>query len=365
MSNMNISRARSGDLTNVETAFSVTPQNTQGATGQKFTEITFPDWQTLYGAYLQLPELKRTIDTHANWTLGKGYITDDSEAKVILDNIKGYGKETFNKILKNLIRNCLILGDAFAEIIRDPETKTLTNLKVLDPSTIKIMVDEHGIIDHYIQTSKLPEGKREQRFELKEIFHLSTGRVADNIRGTGVISAILWTVEAANEAMRDTRTFMHRYVKPMMKFMLDTDNQAKIDEFVAKMDRIVAKGENLYIPKDTVEHEVISVPVAGLVPIDWLRTLHGRIYQGVGVPELIMGSSSGTEGNSKVVYVTYQQTVENFQLEIEEEVWNQLYYHIELNFPATIQNELISDYNKDGSALTGFQPNDLTAGSGK
>ena len=62
----------------------------------------------------------------------------------------------------------------------------------------------------------------------------------------------------------------------------------------------------------------------------------------------------------KIVYLSYEQTVKSEQLYIEEQVLGQLNIEINLTFPATLQNELISSREKD-SDLAASQPNDTTA----
>ena len=57
-----------------------------------------------------IPELQATIDAKATWTVGKGY-TADPITTLILDRINGWGKDTFNTILENIIRTYNIGGD--------------------------------------------------------------------------------------------------------------------------------------------------------------------------------------------------------------------------------------------------------------
>src|SRR3990167_3472411 len=95
------------------------------------------NWSQYLGYYKTIPELRAAIDAKATWTVGKGF-TADPETTLILDLIKGFGKDTFNTILENMIRTYLIGGDAFCEIIRDDEAN-LINLKPLDPGSIRII----------------------------------------------------------------------------------------------------------------------------------------------------------------------------------------------------------------------------------
>ena len=158
---------------------------------------------------------------------------------------------------------------------------------------------------------------------------------------------------------------MQRHIKPVMIFHLDTDNVTEIASFKTKMDKAYADGENMYIPKDVVVPEVLAVaPNATLNPMSWLEYLNNQFYQSAGIPQIILGGSGEfTEASAKIAYLAFQQNIEEEQLLIEENILSQVNIVIELEFPATIENELISDKSKDGAE--NFQANDTTAGSGQ
>ena len=66
------------------------------------------------------------------------------------------------------------------------------------------------------------------------------------------------------------------------------------------------------------------------------------------MPRIIVGDSQEfTEATAKIAYLAFQQNVEEFQREIEEQIWEQLGLRIELTFPASLENELLSDQSKD------------------
>lgn len=325
-------------------------EQTDAAGEQDETEWINSEWSEYFGIYRHVPEVKTAIDMRAIWTLGKGYTTDDPEASVLLDHIYGNGRDTFNSILKNCIVTRRIGGDSFCEIIRNDEGKVF-NLKPLDPGSIAICVNRKGKITKYKQYSKTGEKKTTiATWKPEDIFHLTNKRVADMMHGISDIEALVEIVKANNESFVDMKQLMHRHVKPIMGFKLDTDDATKISTFAGKMDHIINKGENLYIPKDTVEYELISVPSnATLNPLPWRDHLKNYFFQVVGIPQIILGSSGEfTESTAKIAYLAFQQSVEDEQLDIEEQVWNQLQMKIELTFPASLQNEMISDNAKDG-----------------
>ncbi|MAG40038.1 hypothetical protein CMI41_03660 [Candidatus Pacearchaeota archaeon] len=339
-------------MTNTVTDFSVAPVETEAANDQPETEYMNTLWSQQYGYYKTIPELRAVIDAKARWTIGKGFETDP-QTKFILDSIIGFGKDTFNTILENLIRTMNIGGDSFAEIIRDKDDN-FVNLKPIDPGTIKIIVNRKGLIKRYEQTTKTKETSITTEFTKESIFHLSRNRTADEVHGISLIDSsttglgLVDIILARNEAMADMRQLMHRHVKPIIKWQLDTDDTKKIAEFKAKADQATNKGENIFIPLGAVEHEVVSVPTnATLNPLPWIQQLNQYFFQAAGVPQIIVGGSQEiTEATAKILYLAFQQTIEEDQLYIEEQLDIQVGLKIELEFPASLENELLSDQKK-------------------
>ena len=169
-----------------------------------------------------------------------------------------------------------------------------------------------------------------------------------------------------NKILEATDKLFERYVHPRFIFHLDTDDEAQINSFKAKNDASTGIGENLYVPKDAVVPELLSVtPNSSLNPLPYIEMLRNSFFQAAGVPRIIVGGSQEfTEATAKIAYLAFEQTIEEEQLYIEEEVLSQLDLRIELEFPASLVNELLSDKGKDGQDM-GVQPNETTAGEGQ
>ena len=142
---------------------------------------------------------------------------------------------------------------------------------------------------------------------------------------------------------------MRRNVFPVRVYHLDTDVPSEIAAFKLKADKAQYQGENIYLPKGAVETEISAVASnATLNPLPWINTLTQNFYQEVGVPQIIVGGAQEiTEANGKIAYLAWEQTIEEAQLYIEEQVLLQLNLEINLEFPASLQNELLSDNRKD------------------
>lgn len=359
MPETDIGNAVASDLTNAITDYSVTAQEIDGVQDQEETTWQMTNWSTYNGYYNTIPELQTAVDAKANWTIGAGF-TAEPNTQLLLLEIKGNGKDSFNTILSNMIRTYTIGGDAFAEIIRDTNG-VLSNIKPLDPSSIVIVQNRKGQIKRYEQVSKIRDAKN-KKFQPDEILHLSRKRLADSLHGISVVPSVQFIINARNEAMSDWKRVLHRNVDPLWIFHLDTDDTTKISEFKSKMDSARASGENMYIPKGAVVPEIVTTATnATLNPLAWINQLNDYFFQAVNVPQIIIGNAKEfTDASGKIVYLSYEQSVKGEQLYIEEQILGQLNIEIQLTFPASLQNELISDTNQE-SDLQAAAPNDTTA----
>jgi hypothetical protein len=356
MSELKIASAEISNFEGTITDYSVDPQITDGAGDTNEYEYINDNWSQQLGYYKAIPELQAAIDAKATWTVGKGYQSNEI-TELLLMQIKGFGVDTFNTILENMIRTYNISGDSFAEIIRDKGGR-LINIKCLDPSSIKIVVNRQGKIKRYEQLSKI-KGQSSKRFKPERILHLSRNRVADEVHGVSLIDAVEWIILAKNEAMDDLKQLMHRHVKPVVIFHLDTDDTAEIAAYKAKMDLAYTQGENIYVPKGVVVPEVQAVASnATLSPLPWITYLDNKFYQACGVPQIIVGGSQEfTEATAKIAYLAFEQTIEEEQLYIEEQILSQLNLEIELEFPASLENELLAAEQK-GETMQASTPED-------
>ena len=114
MTDTDIGSAEAGNLRNVIVEYNVDATDTDAAGTQKETSWQTTSWSQNLGYYKKIPELKAAIDTKATWTVGAGFEADEATT-LLLGTIKGNGKDSFNSILKNMIKTKTIGSDSFAE----------------------------------------------------------------------------------------------------------------------------------------------------------------------------------------------------------------------------------------------------------
>ncbi len=370
---MDIGKAEVGNMTDNVDDFSVAELRTDGPTDQKETKWSNNDFNQWNG-YVHKTPLKSIIYTKARWIIGKG-VKAPPKDMAIMDKWRGWGKDTKNAIIKNLVMTAYTGGDGFGEIIRDDsifrkifmwfgilKPGKPVNLKPLDPSVIDTIVNPQGMLLRYEQHAKT--GKKDAPIIIKpeNMFHLAKDRFADNIHGTSIVPAIENIILSRGESMSDMKTVFHRYVKPLWIWQLDTDKESKIREFKAKADRTVANSENIYIPRGAVEAERMSVPqYSTLDPLPWIEYLNDNLNQETNTPDIITGSAKQTvEASAKILMLAFEQSVRDDQLWVMENFKSQLGLDITLEFPTPIEADLIRDNSKDGNS--NFKKSDTRTG---
>ena len=347
--------------TTTDTDFEVAAATTDAAQDLEETKWQDHNYTTYQGYYFdeKVPEITAIIDSKSNYVVGKGFKADPY-ITFILDSIRGNGKETFNSILKNAERVMEVGGNFNAHIIKDDDG-ALINLKALPPESMSHITGRDGMLIRFEQDSKIKGGKT-RRYQPEEIFYLARNQFGDEVHGRGIIQKLKRILDMKNQAMDDQEKAMHWNVIPRWKFKLKTDDPDEIIAYAAKMDRTTGTGANIYEPFDVSESELITVPAnSTLNPMAWIEYLDNKLYEHGGVPKIIVGGTGGfTEQATTITYLSFQQTIEGRQLYMEEQIGMQLGIKIELEFPATVENNLLSDKEKDGPI--NIDPSETTAG---
>ena len=353
---MKVSRSVLGapdqELEVVETPDQDLDRTTSGATE---TSWQSSDWSKYNGYYRKNQGgTKAAIDKFSIWTVGKGFQADERTTK-ILSKIIGMGKDSFNSVMKNQVRVKKINGDSYAEIITtdgkfiSENGDNFANLKPLNGGAVKTVTDKKGMLIRYEQTN--PNTKEViDTFEPEELFHLINDREGDEIHGISIYESMTDSLDNIQQLDDDMKVVFHRYVMPLMIFKLQTDDPTEIAAIKATGDEAINKGKNLYVPKDAVDPETFQIPqYSTLDPLKWRQEWKQDSIKDLGVPEIVLGRAVDiTEASSKIVYLSFQQTIEDEQLFIEEQVKLQLHLEIKYEFPARIEENLGEDERKDG-----------------
>ena len=362
MPTLNIDAAANTDYTKVVEDVVVDAKAIDGVSDQKETEYINSNFTTQWGYFNEISDLHSALLMKSIWNVGKGWEADTG-TKVILDHISGWGNDTFDDILFNMDLMSNIAGDSYAEVMRednDDETSPLLNIKPLDPSVMKTIINGKGIIIRYEQMSKNDLKKAVKTFKPHRILHLAKNRVGDQIHGLSKIDPLKKTIDADNESFTDIKQLMHHQAKPFLIFKLKTDDPVKVSTLINKITDIRNKGEDLFIPDDEniLSWEVVQVNMNAVI-LSWRDDIRNRFYRGVGLPLIIFSSGGSTESGGKMEIFAHETVFSREQRWIEQQLWKQLGVKIKLNSPTSLLDNLQTDENKDANQGLEVQRQDV------
>ena len=341
------------NVASTRTDYSVPAQNLDSPSGTNETEWGNKHFSKWLGYMKAIPEVSKPIGNYATWVVGKGIITD-ARTEAILNRITGWGEDNFLAIMWNMLVVKKFNGDSYAQIIRDPDTRTLINLKPLNAGRMKTITNPAGIIIRYDYT--LTNGKV-KKFPPNEILHLCNNRIGDEIHGTSVIEAAEWLILARNEAMEDWKRISHRSTIRIL--YVEEDDPARRVELRKDYAEAIEKGEVLILPgkpSDAGFQDLNLPPVEAFLA--WIRYIENAIYKAVEFPKSLTGDAEGIpESGGKMAYFNHMPNYNREVTDLQNDLWNQVAIRVEFKEQASLTDS-ISDTENKNNAQTGFQPSD-------
>ena len=153
-------------------------------------------------------EVRASIDTLAEMVAGVGYYTtaESPRAKAVVD--KFAEDVNLDTLLVDVVRNMLLYGDAYLEKVMNGST--ISSLLLLPPKTIRVVRDEHGVVQKYVQSVL---GKTVE-FKPDEIIQFSYYRIGCSAYGVSLLEPILPALRQKEKSIEAMGKILDRYASP-------------------------------------------------------------------------------------------------------------------------------------------------------
>lgn len=327
----------------------VVPQMSPDSSYAGKTSWTYPDAKQHLGYYQLIPQVHSALHVLGYRVCGLGYDTDN-RTRVILENIRGVGNETFLSIINQMFIESKVFGDVFANVLYDDDGDIL-NIKRLFTGDMTVWYDENGLIWEYEQRV----GGNTRKFKPEEILHISNKKISNENHGTSLVVSLKKIIDAKNQALDDEITIRHRD-KALGIVYYQTDDAGKISYANSQIEQGVNKGEMIGLPEKTA----IIQEFPNKNPSDriaWLTYLDNLFYQQVGTPKVLVTSEGYTEAGGKAGLLAFEPTEIAEKLKLEEDLKSQLGLIIKFKrAPSLLGDAMMTEQKNAGQ--TGIQPNE-------
>ena len=343
MSNSNLAYTTTTDFANGVPNYTIPQKTTDGLYSSEENRWNNADASKYYGYYYNVGEFRSAIDSYCIRVLGWGYECD-ARTKVVLNNIRGNGRETFWSIMYNLLHIKKFNGDSYALIVIDDE-KDVLNLITLDPRRVTHITNKKGAIIGY--DYQQADGQ-EKRYSTKEIFHLINNRTLDEPHGNSETSAVEWVIEAMQESGRDQKRLMH-YSSVRVLYVDETDT-ARLTQLKTELANGIKNGSVVILtckPEEAKFEDLVVPPIDAF--IRYQNWLENKFYSQLGISKVSIGGTTenNTEASAKTnVFITEPVWIKEIS-ELQDAIWNQLGYHIFINKQPSMSNNLQTDEAKN------------------
>ena len=353
MAELDIGQTTTTNFTGSETKFTVgaeVPDSHRVEDGDTFWD--YSNASTDLGYYMNIAEAHSSINALATYVTGQGFETDNKTVK-LLENISGSGEDGFLDVLWNQVVMTEALGDAMAEIVRNDKAH-LINLKPLWIGDMRSVWNKQGMIKHYVH---IPSNKI---FQPHQIFHTMRNRIANQVHGTSIFTALKKIIDLKAEALDDEGLIRHREMLGVLE--VDTEDTTKITAAINAVQTAYKKKEVLVTMKGV--SELKDNPMTTKDRLSWMTYLDNLFYQSSGVPKAIVTSEGLTEAGGKVGFLTFQPFYTRKQVQLESDLWNQIAIKIKFNKPPQLGGMMREDEQKN-TGQTSIQPNDTQVQVGR
>lgn len=323
------------------------------------------DYQKYKQYYVQEPFIRATIDLHTQMTISQGYELDYPLKTVITDVTEFLNRHDFLNLLKILVKDMFVFGNAYCEVVRTwycsspehhdlqqlrisyetenkegqtywwtdrmevaakhdtlyPEHKLankygeITRFKPLDPTYMRVRRDAYGTILGYVQYYVFPL----VTFLADEMMHLRympTSWTYESVYGVSMLRPILFHQELIKNYEQTMGAIMNVFLKPMFLVRVGGANVAGLPapevtstqyQQVKRFFNAAQPGQSLVIRASTpVQVDPINPPIDRMQSTAfWLQWLHNMRTYALTVPKFFTDPAGLNRATSQTVEKAY------------------------------------------------------------
>jgi len=302
------------------------------------------DWELLESAYLSVPLIQGAIDKHVDFVLGSEYKIDSDNDKLKKKFDEFVRNTDFNVLLRLVVRNMLIYGSAFLEVVWSG--KRVKQLKILDSKTMYVKRDNRGKLLGYSQVlnSKTIGFKSEPvNFKPDEVIHFSFNNIGSSPYGTSAIKSLFGdgNVSIVRQFLsmeQAMKSLLDKQVNAKLHIQVGDENnhptQTDINDLASKLE--ASKNDTEWITSYLVKMNILGYEGKILDLQPFIEHYEDQMVYGLQTPFVLLGKGRVPEGLASVQLEAFERRINSIQLtiahELENKIFDEMFGNVEYTF---------------------------------
>jgi HK97 family phage portal protein len=232
--------------------------------------------------------------------------------------------DTFLEIVEDVCRDLQTAGNSYCEITYDSDGVPI-ELWNLDPTSIRVIADEHGAIKGYVQSSRSNSGK--VFFEAKEIIHFKLGTKGASLYGLSPLASLILPVTVDKYSQIYNRSFFLNGCKVRGAFIMSDASPEQIErnrDYMATRAKNADQGHTDLVLEGAVEFRQISTNQKDMDFLALREFTRSEILAVYGVPPnkvaLVESGNIGSGSGEAQDKTFYDETILPLQMRIAEKI---------------------------------------------
>lgn len=277
-------------------------------------------------AYTGVPIVAAAIDRTVDFVVSPGYYTvsESKSAKEVIDEF--IDSIDFDIFLRNVVKDMLIFGDSFVEIVSGKNG--IKELKVISPDTMRVKRTRTGDVTGYIQDLGLTD--KNPQWSSDKIAHFVFNRIGHSPYGTSIIHPLLTVVKLKIDMENSMGQIMKRKSSAPIHVKMGSDEfpatQDDIDSMASQLQYMDNKTE--WVTGHTTEMDVVGFK-SKIIDIEPF-TVHfdNQMTYGLQVPYVLLGSARIPEGLARVQLEAMDRRAKSIQDTVEAQLESKIFQKV-------------------------------------
>jgi len=281
-------------------------------------------------SYNGIPMISSAILKTVDFVVSPGFFTDSKSKRAKRRVDEFMEKMNFDIFLRRVTKDMLLFGDSFVEIVG--KSKSIKELKPLNPEFMRVMRDETGEVTGYFQDLRGAKKDKNHPWKPEQIAHFIYNQVGDKAYGTSIIEPLekIISIKVNMENSMDT-ILKRKSNAPYHAKLGDTPGgfpatQTDIDSFTNDLQNLT--GKTNWVTTDLCDIEAIGVK-GKIIDIEpYTEHIDNQMVYGLQVPFVLLGRADIPEGMASVQLEAMDRRAKSIQTLISNQIEEKIFKKI-------------------------------------